>query len=185
MNVIQIDKKSSQGRLIEWVARARSTDTTTRAFMTGVYITGAVAVATDGHRMHWAEPFGDLEDGLYTYATTKGDIVLEPDTEHTFPNWKRILPKDYKSATEYIALPWTKTNKGEASIQICKLLRDLDININFDYLFALSADKSKTYGLPDPFAVEISKDDKWQSRAIAFNRGDYHAIIMPMQRNDS
>jgi hypothetical protein len=70
----------------QWVHSAITTTKDTRYYLKYVYVIDGEMVATDGHRMHIAET--DLENGFYDKAGVKVEV------DATFPNYKRVIPKD-------------------------------------------------------------------------------------------
>lgn len=72
--------------LVQWVAKARSTDQT-RRYLTQSYCDGQHLIATDGHRMHWIKAPEGMAKG---YVDDKGAAI---DIDGTFPDWQRVIPQ--------------------------------------------------------------------------------------------
>lgn len=189
--IVTILRKTQVVDLIEWVAKARSTDPL-RSFMDGILIedttNGHVVVSTDGGRMHYAEiPEGTIPVGNYHYSVTKTDIVLMP-ADGQFPNWQSVLPKNLIERTKYIAQLWKKNEFKVISEQVCTLLRVIKANVNLQFIFDLAFGKVSI-----EYTVSMLKTEKGAksgstqidyNRALAFDAIDRHAVVMPLQRDE-
>ena len=81
---------------IAWAIKARSKDET-RININMVLVDAGCIVATDGHRLHLARTYREIESGLYKVAHSNGkSIILEPDTEgcYEYPKYQRLIPSD-------------------------------------------------------------------------------------------
>lgn len=71
----------------EWVAKAVGINDI-RSYLNFVYVEDGVAVATDGHRLHFANV--DMPNGYYDART---GLEVTPDFGK-FPEWRRVVPRD-------------------------------------------------------------------------------------------
>lgn len=189
-NTVEIAKKTDVGKLLAWVARARSDDET-RYFMAGVFIDvvdgESIAVATDGRRLHYAAiPEDTAEPGTYHYGVSGKDIVLRL-MEGQFPNWQRIVPRDNVPIDlNYIAYPWRKGDTGgedSVSAGVANLIRETGCNFNLQYLFDLGEKAGILYTIGmDINANFADNNNRNNAKAVTFDANDRHAIIMPMPR---
>ncbi len=182
--IVTIPRKTQVVDLIEWVAKARSTDPL-RSFMDGIFIedgvSGQVVVSTDGSRLHYAEIHDNtIPAGNYHYSVTKTDICLIP-ADSGFPNWRRVLPNNPIGRTKYKGLLWRKDTFGVVSQQVCELLREIEVNVNLQVIFDLAFGK-----VPIEYTVSLPKSEKGvcpdYKHALAFDAVDRHAVVMPMLR---
>jgi hypothetical protein len=97
--MFEITKKSVKDIDLEialFVVKARIEDKT-KPEMRVVHVertrSGSRLVCTDGRRLHIAEISMRIDEGEYEPVITKSSIILRgPLTDHTFPNWRRIMP---------------------------------------------------------------------------------------------
>ncbi len=171
-----ITRKTPTGRLIEWVAKVRSTDSR-HPDMGGVFVeaveNGCVVVSTDDYRLHLAEvPAETIEPGNYGCSFTKESITLLPN-DMSFPDWRRVI-HETTPAGQYQARRWGKHTAGGVSREICRFLRTTGVTINFAFLFDLADGNREVI-----YEVGVAVKDQ-KRKGVTFTAPDRSALIMPM-----
>lgn len=184
--MVQIEKSTSEGMILQWVARARSNNNR-HTIMTAIQIEadgdGFVAIATDGRRMHIATTDTDLPIGTWNYSETKESIVLtESDLE--FCNWRRVVPENTKNIGNYKAHKYTKKSSGQFSMALFKLARETQATVNLIYLSDIADKNSSDWNVHMTKTTEGTNDVRKAITLTAdnpFHSSDRKAVIMPMQ----
>lgn len=93
--------------LLEWVAKARSTDSF-HPHLHHIYADDGLAVATDRHRLHMA-PADGLKQGHY-YHPNGAEMTDTSEMIAGFPeNWRRVLPETHGD--------WIEINLADCKIE--------------------------------------------------------------------
>jgi hypothetical protein len=163
-----------------FLAGAASKDVT-RTYMGGIHLereeNHITAVTTDGHRLHIVE-FDDidLEPGNYQFGEIAREyMILYPmDGEVNYPNWKRVVPKNYKHFPQTFSEK-KKDTMAKFSQEISTLFSTTGLCFNMEYIEALRGNE-----------WEINfKSHGDNNVAVLFKSGNKTAVIMPMQKDEA
>jgi len=163
-----------------FVLKALSTDET-RPFLMVLHVEkrrgGIRVVATDGRRLHMADLVLGIEPGDYTSLVTKMSIILKPNSEVAFPNWRRVVPQ---TGAELGTLDFSAASVGkkvgpcgQMTRAVVSLVEKTHEVINVHYLDDLSKAPWTIFGTSG------------SSRAVLLRRGNIDhgqtAVIMPLE----
>ena len=146
-----------------------------RYFLDAVLLEGGKAIATDGHRLHFASSEGmGIPDGLYKITKlTKTSIILDLDTDHKFPQWERVVPKieDMEIVT---TLKQDEEFYKAISVSMAELVRKGAV-VNVGFLLDLATAKTA-------WTIYVSKENAKDTPVLAIaENNDVTAVIMPIE----
>ena len=90
--MLEISKKSSFGKMLLWVALARSKDKTKKV-LSFMQVKGGYILAADGYRAHRVINSENIPDGIYEVLVSGGCILPLPvdESDFKYPDTDRIL----------------------------------------------------------------------------------------------
>ena len=161
----KVPKTPGDFEQVEFVMRARCQDREILNLFNILKIEDGKIYATDGHRIHFSDLFGEYLDGNYRFLAKKsGQFIFEKCNEK-FPDVKSVLPNLEGCAPDYEI----DFGAHEAS-GICQIIRNMsnDFGINYDFL----------KDLREYFMVYLLKDPE---SGIYFANPNKGAMIMPLK----
>ena len=209
INAISFKKGTPLFEKIRWLTEAVYTDDT-RYFMKGVHVekdgNKTILVSTDGKRLHKLEIEDiDIDAGEYQIDTNNNQAVIlsTAKEEYTFPNWKKIMPKNKKHFK--ITFAQKGKNSDQAfSINVAEILkttgacinqtflnplRGNDWNVSFEsasnsFVFTSGIMQSVIMPVKEVSALEVTEDEEFEKIATTEQEREILSEVKAMTNED-
>ena len=178
--------KKLKKQILTFLKKATSNDGAL-SYAHAIQVTGRMAIATEGHRLHLAytpEPIAD--DGYYLI---EGGELIRPVYDPPFPDWKRVWNKSYNSKYQPIEYSIMDANIGMSTGNVVDLYKNHGVMFNAQYLADLSIVHED-----DPMVQEtvwlVRLQDEDKTRPVIFEhanekRGIYYAAMIAPRKLES